>query len=241
MARPVYSEVPPGPGLASLVLCAWQFEVPAAAATVLTHAVPPDGCTSLVWTPGEVLIMGPRLEPFAVPMPPGSVARGLRLWPDATFAVTGIRAEALRGRVVPVLMAAPALGVRVAAPCEVTPAAPEALDPLVRALVRAIVAGRGAVPLGVLAASVGRSERQVQRRFRREVGLTIKEFARIRRFREAGRHLLEATPKRWGEVAYEVGYADQAHLSREFSALMGQAPEAYRRWVEGMEHRDVRP
>ncbi|MFS2055915.1 helix-turn-helix domain-containing protein, partial [Variovorax sp. CT11-76] len=74
----------------------------------------------------------------------------------------------------------------------------------------------------------GYSHRRFIALFRGAIGLTPKEYARVMRFDRA--LALAADPARpWAEIAVEAGYADQAHLSREFSALAGMAPQAWRR------------
>ena len=37
----------------------------------------------------------------------------------------------------------------------------------------------------------------------------------------------------WSEVASDLGYADQAHLVRDFRAALGRTPEAYARTLRG--------
>jgi AraC-like DNA-binding protein len=65
--------------------------------------------------------------------------------------------------------------------------------------------------------------------FRASVGLTPKQYSRIRRFNSVVRSI--AADEGWGlaELAAAAGYADQAHLTREFRELAGVTPTAYRR------------
>lgn len=70
--------------------------------------------------------------------------------------------------------------------------------------------------------SVGLSQRSWQRRFRAVTGLRRKEIERLERARRAYVLLSEGlTP---GEVALAVGYADQAHLTRELRRIRGETP-----------------
>ena len=64
------------------------------------------------------------------------------------------------------------------------------------------------------------------RRFRREVGATPHEYAMQLRVRIARRALASgSTPV---EVAYNLGFADQSHLTRAFSRQFGLPPGRYR-------------
>jgi AraC-like DNA-binding protein len=94
-----------------------------------------------------------------------------------------------------------------------------------------LVATGGAVPIGQLAKEVGWSHKHLLARFRRQVGLRPKTAARLVRFdgvlgRLDGRRRLD-----WGRVAAEVGYADQAHLVREFRQFTGTTPTAFAAWT----------
>ena len=39
----------------------------------------------------------------------------------------------------------------------------------------------------------------------------------------------DGRPVVWAEVAAELGYSDQAHLTRDFTALIGEPPARYAR------------
>ncbi|MER5934241.1 helix-turn-helix transcriptional regulator [Streptomyces sp. NPDC002054] len=88
----------------------------------------------------------------------------------------------------------------------------------------AIVADRGRVRVGDLAASCGWSRKRLWARFSSQVGLTPKRAAMLVRFDHAARALLAG--ERAGDVAVACGYADQPHLHRDVQALAGCTPGA---------------
>ncbi|QGW84974.1 helix-turn-helix domain-containing protein [Variovorax paradoxus] len=74
----------------------------------------------------------------------------------------------------------------------------------------------------------GYSHRRFIALFRGAIGLSPKEYARVMRFNRA--LTLAGDPAQsWAEIALTAGYSDQAHLSREFSALADMSPQAWRR------------
>ncbi len=75
-----------------------------------------------------------------------------------------------------------------------------------------------------IAVEIGWSERHLARRFTAETGVAPKTIARILRF-ERARGLAAGAPHHdWAGIALAAGYADQAHLVREFTALSGLPP-----------------
>ncbi|MGW9601313.1 helix-turn-helix domain-containing protein [Streptomyces albidoflavus] len=94
---------------------------------------------------------------------------------------------------------------------------------------RRLVAARGGVQVGALAAELGWSRRYLTERFRGELGLSPKTFARVLRFAQAHELAAVADPLPWGEVAAVSGYADQAHLVRDWREFTGRSPTAWRR------------
>ncbi|MCM3844720.1 AraC family transcriptional regulator [Pseudonocardia sp. DR1-2] len=85
----------------------------------------------------------------------------------------------------------------------------------------------GRVGVAELAAETGWSRRHLQSRFRSQVGLAPGTVRRVLRFARAA-ELVGGGRDPLALVAAECGYADQPHLSREFRALAGISPAAFR-------------
>jgi AraC-like DNA-binding protein len=94
---------------------------------------------------------------------------------------------------------------------------------------RRLVATRGQVRVGALSAELGWSRRHLGDRFRREIGLTPKTVARILRFEHAHELATADDPPSWVDVSTATGYADQAHLVRDWREFTGRSPTAWRR------------
>jgi transcriptional regulator GlxA family with amidase domain len=75
-----------------------------------------------------------------------------------------------------------------------------------------------------VAVDLGVSERHLRRLFRKSVGMSPKEFARVARFRHARRTAREGSQRSWADIAAETGYYDQAHLTEDFRAIAGVTP-----------------
>lgn len=75
-----------------------------------------------------------------------------------------------------------------------------------------------------LAASTGWGARHVQSCFVSEFGVTPKQVAQLMRFAQARTLVTQGRPL--ARVAAESGYADQAHLTREWTRYAGQPPRA---------------
>lgn len=93
---------------------------------------------------------------------------------------------------------------------------------------RLTTASGGRLPVAELARRVGWSERHLQARFRAETGLAPKELGRVARFDRARRALAARAaagrPPDLAALAAAGGFADQAHLSREWRAFAGLPP-----------------
>jgi AraC-like DNA-binding protein len=74
------------------------------------------------------------------------------------------------------------------------------------------------------ARGIGCSARTLERQFDRFVGISPKEFSRVRRFQRALRLARERPTLRWAAVAAYAGYSDQAHLGRDFRQFAGCPP-----------------
>lgn len=69
--------------------------------------------------------------------------------------------------------------------------------------------------------------RTLQRMFQRYVGVSPKWVLRRYRLHEAAAVLARERHRPWAEVAAELGYFDQSHFIRDFTAAIGLTPVAY--------------
>jgi AraC-like DNA-binding protein len=86
----------------------------------------------------------------------------------------------------------------------------------------------GGIGVQELAQQVGWSRRHLTDRFTAEYGLAPKVAARVMRFEQAVGRLKRDPTIRLAELSAELGYADQAHLTREWNAIAGCSP---RQWI----------
>jgi AraC-like DNA-binding protein len=93
---------------------------------------------------------------------------------------------------------------------------------------RRIVETGGAVRIGSIAERLDWSRKHLAARFHEEVGMGPKMIARIARFNRAKAMAGAGDGDGWADIAAACGYADQAHLVREFSTLAGATPGAWR-------------
>ncbi len=91
----------------------------------------------------------------------------------------------------------------------------------------------GRLPVGALCRELGCSRRHLAARVGQELGLAPKALARVLRFERAAADVRAGAPL--AGVAARRGYADQAHLTRDFRALAGMSPGAYRAQVTNVQ------
>lgn len=72
------------------------------------------------------------------------------------------------------------------------------------------------------------SVRTLQRMAHRHVGLSPAAMIRRRRLQEAAQRVREEPGIDLASIAAELGYADHAHLTRDFRSVLGIAPRVYR-------------
>jgi AraC-like DNA-binding protein len=101
------------------------------------------------------------------------------------------------------------------------------ISPEVSWLRRQLVASDGQARVEPLMDETGWSRRLVTERFRTQLGVSPKAYARILRFRRAVGMLEGVGPSRaLADVAMDCGYYDQSHFSRDCLALAGCSPSA---------------
>ncbi|MEO3752722.1 helix-turn-helix domain-containing protein [Streptomyces sp. B6B3] len=121
----------------------------------------------------------------------------------------------------------PALAARVDA--FLLPRLPEP-DPVaaeVAAMVEHIAATPGLSRVDQVAEACGVGVRRLQRLFHEYVGASPKWVLRRARLHEAAERADRGTDVDWAALAAELDYADQAHLTRDFTAAVGTSPARY--------------
>lgn len=89
-----------------------------------------------------------------------------------------------------------------------------------------IFESNGIVSVAELRLAVECSERQLERLFKKFIGLSPKYYARIIRFNYIFQ-LLNSGTTSWADLVYQSGYYDQSHFIRNFKAFTGEDPSAY--------------
>ena len=97
----------------------------------------------------------------------------------------------------------------------------------VREAVRLIRASRGRVTVRSLADQVNLSVSQLERTFTRQVVVGPKLLARQARVCALAAEAMTLASPSWALLAAQYGYADQAHLTREFRELTGLTPAGF--------------
>jgi AraC-like DNA-binding protein len=252
-----YREYPPTPSLATIVTCLWEITGAARA-----HRVLPDGAMDVVFAQGDAgaTIIGPMTRALVTGEPVGEWVVGVRFRPGAASAILGVSARALVDDAVDAALvwgaSARTLGARLTAARDAAAARATLEADLVRRLVsaaapdprillatRTLWAARGELPVPAVAAGVGLGERQLERLFEERVGYGPKAFARVARLQRAAEGIacVRGTTVGWASFARACGYADQAHLIREFRALTGVTPRMYASAMSEIDNREDGP
>jgi AraC-like DNA-binding protein len=171
-------------------------------------------------------------------------ALGIRFRPGGFRPYYRGRVAALTDRVVP---AAEIFGTAVASACDGVLAAdgdetmiaiaagllrgvappPDPVTEQVAGIVGRITTDPGLKRVSELTAVFGIPERRLQRLFADYVGVSPKWVMRRARLHEAALRADTGDVVDWASLAADLGYADQAHLTRDFTATLGVPPSRY--------------
>jgi AraC-like DNA-binding protein len=85
----------------------------------------------------------------------------------------------------------------------------------------------GFISIDELAREVYISARQLEREFKQKLGVSPKRYMRIARLNEVNRMIQKGDRLSLTNLSYACGYADQAHLIRDFKQFTGESPKAF--------------
>lgn len=221
-----YREEPP-PALDGLVKVRWTLAGSDGADLWLAQQAVPDGCVEIITRlAGRSRWDGEQPARFAVGLierPEGFEISGdarfeaVRLWPWAWPLIGDRPLAELRGRWLP--YEGPGLG-------EIAQRLASA--PELAAIGRAILAAASVEEMG---RATEMSPRTLQRWFALHVGLPPRRYLRLLRFHKAFEQVPEQPSLAMHAAAQ--GYADQAHMARDFRAMAGVPAKQARRTAKG--------
>lgn len=243
MSAPDYREYAPRAELADHVRCVWTFRAPADGAP---QPIAPDGCCELIVHRGapylercangdveqaSIIFAGQLTAPLTLVATRDVEVIGVRFQPWATRAFLGRAADGATDKRIDLTSAhGPAAsdalsaiqrassiehGVELAQDYVAARVAGKRGDENVRAAVLAMMAGEA------LPAPDGMSERQWQRRFKSEVGVSPRQLQSVLRFRRVFDEIEKPGPLGWVEAALAAGYFDQPQMARDFRRFLG--------------------
>jgi AraC-like DNA-binding protein len=105
----------------------------------------------------------------------------------------------------------------------------------VQRIVAALLHDRAIVRVDDVTEMFNINPRTLQRLFQRYVGVSPKWVLRRYRLHEAAAVLAREQHRPWAEVAAELGYFDQSHFIRDFTAAIGITPVSYAQACRRME------
>lgn len=92
-----------------------------------------------------------------------------------------------------------------------------------------VLKSKGNLRMEDISNEISLSCRYTRKLFKEQLGITPKEFAKIIRFQNAYKTLLEASNCKLIDLALENGYFDQAHFIKEFKNYAGVTPTKYKK------------
>lgn len=100
---------------------------------------------------------------------------------------------------------------------------PSKVDPRKRKLFEYIYASNGTLSVAALAEAAHWSSRQINRYFNQQLGLSLKTYCSILRFRTSLEHIAH------GKLFPELNFSDQTHFIKEIKRLSGELPKTLSR------------
>ena len=204
----------------------WQRSVGPWSARIL-----PDGCLDLLWDGHRLIVAGPDLTARHDDSPGGTTWVGLRFSGGIGAALLGVEADEVLDRRLDLdevwssrdarllrdkVASDPAAMMNAWAAERATAIDVDPFGPRVLAMAAA------QLPVATMADRLGLSARQVHRRCLPIFGYGPRRLSRVLRLHRALDGARAGAPL--AQVAFDAGYADQAHLNREVRDLAGTTP-----------------
>ena len=101
------------------------------------------------------------------------------------------------------------------------------LDNIVQRTVETMFQAKGSLAINeILQENLG-ERRQLERKFRKQIGLSPKQLSKVFRLQAALKMLLNQQAGTLAEIAYESDFYDQAHFIKDFKEFTGTTPNEF--------------
>jgi AraC-like DNA-binding protein len=234
-----YWEAVPPFELQPHVKAVWTLRLDGAAGEDVEHQAVPDGCVEIIrrlrgrsiWgsEQPDLFAAGMITAPACFRFSGDACFIGLRLWPWAWNALAKLPAPAFLNDWTPLASAVPGLD---------PPQDPDGLLAAARSWFDGAEAprpGRAALlsqSVREMGERSGLSPRALQRWFAAAVGVPPRTYLRLLRFQQSMEEL-RLDQASLADHAARIGYADQAHMAREFRSISGVTASKLRRRTRG--------
>ncbi len=101
------------------------------------------------------------------------------------------------------------------------------IDPGFEFAVGMILSRDGQITVDQLSRATRIGHRQLERKFKKKIGISPKLLCRILRFRNLFTEISNHPDESWASIAYGGGYYDQAHMIHDFKSFTGLSPSAF--------------
>jgi hypothetical protein len=100
------------------------------------------------------------------------------------------------------------------------------IEDLVKTTVDSLLATNGSSPINQILKDQLSKRRQLERNFKKQIGISPKQLGRVLRLQAALKMLL-SDKKSLTNIAYETEYFDQAHFIKDFKEFIGTTPKEF--------------
>jgi AraC-like DNA-binding protein len=250
-----YKEFLPVSELRDRIECYWKFTVGADLATPLLHVFPPEGCCNLLFVSTTerrfILFAGPSTIVREITVQPGTVFFGIRIKPGCSEWLNPADPLSCKDQSIFI------------SPAEITQwqqnllnsisfefediSIPDnaliimkqqiafAVDLHVAKSIQLIIDNAGSMTAKEVASQVCISPRQLERKFLKATGITMKQFSQLRRLRKAIVDLCVIQRSKT-EMIIDRGYADPAHFYKSFRNISGYPMSKFQQHLKLIEN-----
>ncbi len=100
------------------------------------------------------------------------------------------------------------------------------IESLVKTTVDTLISTNGSTPINQILKNDLSKRRQLERKFRKQIGISPKQLGRVLRLQTALKMLLNDN-ENLTNIAYESEYFDQAHFIKDFKEFIGNTPKEF--------------